>query len=288
MQVPTPLVMPSVIRIYFAARGMDGRSFPAFVDVSRSNPLQVLAVHDAPILTYGPPGTFDDDGIMPACAILVGSDVWLYYSGWNRRRNIPYHNTTGIAIARDGLVFSRMFNGPILERTHLEPYMAVTPWVIRDADRWRMWYVSGTKWKLVDQKYEPVYAIKYAESEDGIVWHRNNILAIPQEHDDEACAHPTVVLRDNRYHMWFCYRDSHDFRDGQGSYRIGYAQSHDALTWHRLDSLSGIAPSSTGWDSTMLCYPSVVELGDNLLMFYNGNGFGSSGIGCALWEGPLP
>jgi len=181
-----------------------------------------------------------------------------------------------------------MFGGPILERTPREPYMAVTPWVTRELHLWRMWYVSGLNWLRVGDRYEPVYGIKYAESIDGIAWARQGTLVVPQKHDAEACAHPTVIRRAGKYHMWFCYRDTLDFRDGRGSYRIGYAASPDGVAWLRQDELAGIDVSPMGWDATMLCYPSVIEWNGTLLMFYNGNSFGQSGIGCAVWEGPLP
>jgi hypothetical protein len=289
MQVPAPVLLGSRIRVYFAARDMRGMSYPAYLDVDARDPTRVLAVHDAPVMRHGPPGTFDDEGIMPACALHQGGVLWLYYSGWNQRRTIPYHNTTGVAVSRDGGAwFERMFDGPILERTPHEPYIAVTPWVMQCGDIWQMWYVSGTTWKRVNDKFEPVYAIKYADSMDGIHWRRPNVLAVPQRHPDEACAHPSVIARDGRYHMWFCYRDTVDFRDGRGSYRIGYARSSDGVRWERDDASSGIEVGSEGWDAKMICYPSVLEADGRLLMFHNGNSFGQSGIGCAVWEGPLP
>jgi len=166
--------------------------------------------------------------------------------------------------------------------------MAVTPWVMREENIWRMWYVSGLSWPKVGDSLEPVYAIKYADSNDGINWRRSNLLAIPQRHAMEAMARPTVNRRGDKYHMWFCYRDSVDFRDGKGSYRIGYAQSMDGIKWQRNDQLAGIEPSAAGWDSKMLCYPYVIDVDGELVMFHNGNSFGQTGIGCAVWEGPLP
>ena len=289
MQVPAPLLLEDRVRVYFAARNRNGKSYPVFIDVARHDPTRVLRIREEPVMGYGPPGSFDDEGIMPACVVTQENAVWMYYSGWNRRQTVPYHNTAGIAVSHDGgETFFRMYDGPILERTLHEPYMAVTPWVIRLESRWQMWYVSGTGWRLVEGAYEPVYAIKYADSQDGIVWKRENTLAIPQRHPAEACAHPTVLIRAGRYHMWFCYRDSHDFRDGAGSYRIGYASSIDGLAWTRNDALAGIRKSEEGWDAAMLCYPSILEMDGRLLMFYNGNGFGRTGVGCAVWEGDLP
>lgn len=289
MQGPVAVALDDRIRVYFAARGRDRKSFPGYVDVDRKNPSRVLAIHDEPIMPLGPMGTFDDEGIMPACALPVGNELWMYYSGWNRRVTIPYHNTTGLARSTDGgQHFERLFEGPILDRTPLEPYMAVTPWVMRHDALWQMWYVSGLGWLEVEGLLEPIYGIKYADSEDGINWIRSGNIVIPRRHSAEAIARPTVVRRDGRYHMWYCYRDSVDFRDGKGSYRIGYSFSPDGRIWTRADALAGIEPSPEGWDSTMQCYPYVVELDNHLFLFYNGNSFGQTGIGCAVWEGSLP
>ncbi|WP_177219766.1 hypothetical protein [Nitrosospira multiformis] len=166
--------------------------------------------------------------------------------------------------------------------------MAVTPWVAREGDIWRMWYVSGLGWQSVEGSLEPVYGVKYADSSNGIDWRRSNLLAISQHHALEAIARPTVIHQGDKYHMWYCHRDSLDYHDGKGSYRIGYAYSSDGIVWQREDKLAGIEPSVIGWDSKMLCYPYVIEVDGALMMFYNGNSFGQTGIGCAIWEGTLP
>ena len=36
------------------------------------------------------------------------------------------------------------------------------------------------------------------------------------------------------------------------------------------------------WEDTMVCYPFIVERNDSLFMFYNGNGFGKTGVGYAI------
>jgi hypothetical protein len=52
-------------------------------------------------------------------------------------------------------------------------------------------------------------------------------------------------------------------------------------TWERDDARAGIDVSADGWDSQMICYPAVVDLGERVLLFYNGNGFGANGFGYA-------
>jgi len=284
-QVPTVLVKEEILRIYYADRDSDGKSFPTYLDVERGDPSRVVHYHKGPLLPPGRPGTFDDEGVMPAFAIDHEGSVWLYYRGWNRRLTVPYHNATGIAVSDDGgATFRRMFEGPILDRVPLEPYLAVTPSVLRDDDRWRMWYISGVEWTRVADKYEPVYVIKYGESADGINWHRPNLLSVAPRHDREAFSHPCVIKRGDTYLMWYCHRESEDYRDGPGAYRIGFATSADGRTFDRRDDDAGITVSEQGWDSKMICYPFVVRVDGRTLMFYNGNSFGQTGIGWAVLE----
>jgi len=80
-------------------------------------------------------------------------------------------------------------------------------------------------------------------------------------------------------------RGSQDFRGAGATYRMGYATSRDLATWVREDARAGIEPSPEGWDSQMIAYPNVIQVGDRCYMFYNGNGFGQSGFGVAVLEG---
>ena len=284
-QVPTVLLRDDRLRIYYADRDAGGKSYTTYIDVSRADPTRVLYEHHLPILPRGTVGTFDDDGMMPGCCIRTSGELWLYYSGWNRGVTVPYRNSTGIAVSGDdGDSFSRKFEGPVLDRSPLEPYIAVTPTILVEGGLWRMWYVSGSRWVDIDGRLEPVYHIKYADSTDGISWRRPNHRCIAPRHELEAHSHPTVIKDGGNYHMWFCCRHSIDFRDGAGSYRIGYAFSADGINWSRDDAVHGVPVSESGWDSAMTCYPFVLAFDGGIHLFYNGNGFGRSGIGYARFE----
>lgn len=281
-QTPTPLVLDDRIRVLFAARNAAGMSFPAYADLDLQDPTRVLSIEPSAVLAPGAPGTFDDEGIMPSTIVRDGGRILLYYSGWNRRHSIPYHNSTGLAESVDvGRTFRRLYEGPVLDRTPEEPYLAVTPSVLVEDGLWRIWYVSGLRWERIGGRFEPVYVIKSATSRDGVRWERPNRTCIPQKHPLEAFSRPWVLRLEDGYHMWFCCRHSVDYRDGLGAYRIGYATSADGVDWERRDEEAGIDVSPEGWDSTMICYPSVVRVRDELVMFYNGNGFGRGGFGIA-------
>lgn len=284
-QVPTILVKNDIIRVYYACRS-NGKSFPAFFDLDRKDLNKIVRTHEEPVMTLGAPGMFDSDGVMPSCIIERGDELFMYYIGWNARSaGARYQNEIGLAVSKNGgETFERKFPGPIIGRSPAEPGLAVMPFVMHHKV-FNMWYQSGISWEFIDGQYEPVYVIKYAHSTDGIDWKRNPQKCIKSNYPLEAFSRPSVILAGDTWHMWFCYRDSKDYRDGKGAYRIGYGQSTDGITFKRVDALVGIDVGAEGeWDSKQICYPQVVKIDDRLVMFYNGNGFGQSGIGYAIYE----
>jgi hypothetical protein len=283
--VPVPdLISEDRLRIYFGPRDADGRTRVGFIDVDPSDPSLVHYVHDRPVLDLGRLGAFDDSGAMPACIVHDGSDTFLYYIGWNRGVTVPYRNSVGLAVSRDGgLSFQRVCEGPVVDRTRDEPFFTASPFVRKEDDRWRMWYASSTGWLTINEHPEPLYHIKYAESDDGIEWRRNNVTCIAPSHPEEANARPWVVRDGDRYRMWFCFRGSRGYRDDpRQSYRIGYAESADGVSWTREDDRAGIDVSEHGFDDVMITYPSVYEHRGVRHLLYNGNGFGLTGIGHAV------
>lgn len=283
-QVPTVLVKDDVVRLYYACRN-NGKAFVAYIDLDRRDLTRVMHVHEQPVFERGKPGMFDSDGVMPSCIIENHGELWLYYIGWNARaEGARYHNEIGIAVSTDGgETFERKFDGPVIGRSLTEPGLAVMPFVM--FQNWfRMWYQSATGWEKIGDRYEPVYVIKYADSVDGVNWNRLPEQCVKSNFPLEAFSRPAVTFAGDTYHMWYCYRGSEDYRDGAGAYRIGYAQSKDGINFLRCDALAGIDVGAEGeWDSKQVCYPAVVKIDDRLIMFYNGNGFGQTGIGWAVY-----
>lgn len=284
-QAPSAVEFDGKIRIYYGTRDAENRSRTGFFEVDRSDPTRLLYAHDRPVLDLGKPGTFDEDGVIASQLLNVGDELWMYYGGVSKGGSVPYRMSIGLAKSSDrGLTFSRLFEGPIVDRTRDEPYMTMAPNVIRDDDGWTMWYGSGVKWTFVAGKYEPVYVTMVAYSHDGLSWRRSGRPCIRQNSPDEANTRPAVLKTPAGYEMWFCYRRSQDYRDGQGSYRIGHAVSADGRTWERIEDDVGLEPAGAGWNARAMAYPSVVVIDGRKIMFHNGDGFGRTGIGCAVWS----
>jgi hypothetical protein len=275
-----------VLRIYFGPRDAQGLTRTTFIDVDADEPQRILQVHDRPVLDLGRLGTFDDSGAMPSSIVNHGGRKYLFYVGWNRTVTVPYRNAIGLAVSDDGgLSFERVREGPVVDRSCDEPYFTASPFVLVEGERWRLWYASCTGWLVVAGHPEPVYQVKYAESDDGIHWCRDNVTCLEYRFAGEANARPCVLRSEGIYRMWYCYRGSVSYRtDPEQSYRLGYAESLDGVRWTRRDEEVGIERSPSGWDSEMMAYPFVYEHRGRKYMLYNGNGFGETGFGYAVQE----
>jgi hypothetical protein len=274
--LPVPEARPEGLRLYVTGRDRNGcgQVGHCLVDTT-SDPPHVRDVSKEPVIPAGPLGAFDDRGASASALVRTNGRSFLYYTGWTLGVTVPFYVYVGLAISDDnGHTFSKVSRAPILDRSDTDPFLTGHPAVLIENGLWRMWYASGSAWTTVNGAPRHYYHIKYAESTDGISWRRHGVVCVDYASPDEyALGRPWVVKDGSRYRMWFSHRGA--------AYRIGYAESLDGLTWERLDERAGIDVSSDGWDSEMIEYPCIVDDGPRALMFYNGNGFGRTGIGCA-------
>ena len=293
-QAPATLVLDDAVRVYFSCRppaDATGQyvSYSAFIDLDRSNLFALRDVADVPILSLGGLGEFDEFGTYPVSVIRDGPLVRAYYAGWTRCESVPFNVAIGGAVSHDGgKTFTRLGNGPILSYTPDEPFVLSGPKIRRFDGCFYLFYIAGRKWKRVESRPEPVYKIRLAISDDGVTWRKlGRDLIESRIEDDEAQASPDVFHANGKYHMFFCYRHSADYRGKQNGYRIGYASSTNLLHWTRDDDKAGIDVSEEGWDSEMISYPHVFELDGRTYLAYLGNQVGRHGFGLAVLEGAL-
>lgn len=288
-QCTSALVFDKYVRVYFSCRpcrDQEGEyvSNTGFVDLDINNLFNILQVSQQPVLPLGDLGAFDSHGVYPTCTLRYQDQVWLYYAGWSRCKDVPFNTAIGLAISRDGgTTFQRLGTGPIVSSSLNEPFVISGPKVRRFNGQWQMYYLAGSKWILNNGRPEIVYKIRMACSNNGLDWDKINKNLIPDVLEENECqAGPDVFFKDNKYHMYFVYRYAVDFRQNPNhGYRIGYATSDDMYTWVRDDTNVGIEYSTSGWDSTMQHYPHIFVLHNKHYMLYNGNEFGRWGFGLA-------
>lgn len=261
-------------RIYFSSRDITNRSFTGSLVLDITKPQEIVELSQRPILVPGALGEFDDSGAMGSWICHNNEREFFYYIGWNLGTTVPFRNSIGVATKQPSGEFTRLYPGPIVDRSVREPQFCASCCVIPESGLWRMWYLSCTGWSVIDGRYQHQYHIKYAESSDGLHWQRDGLVAIDYADASEYAISRPSVVHDDIWRMWYSHRGK--------AYRIGYAESEDGRVWKRMDSIVGINVSSWGWDSEMIEYPYVFDHKGSRYMLYNGNGYGKTGFGLAV------
>lgn len=274
--LPVPVLFGDFVRVIYSARDQEGRAFGAWFDFCPDAPSSILDAATSPSLSPGRLGFFDDAGAMPSTAWWIGDRLQLLYVGWNLSQGVPFRHAIGLATSADGgKSFVKSFEGPLLDRSPVDPAFPSGPFVL-PGDRLRMWYASCIEWVPTADGPQHRYHLKYAESRDGVRWRRDGHIAVDFANEQEyAMSRPCVVREKEVYRMWFSARGE--------SYRIQYAESVDGKSFRRHPEIS-LDVSTTGWDSQMTAYPAVFDWKDQRYMLYNGNNYGQTGIGLAVLE----
>ncbi|TYL84553.1 hypothetical protein [Bradyrhizobium cytisi] len=281
--LPTPVHLAGdTFRFFFSSRDADKRSHVGWADVEICETPRVHEVAQMPVLAPGPDGAFDDSGVGIGSVVVTEDGVSLYYMGWNLGIRSPWRNAIGLARSSSpNGTFTRYSPGPILDRSPEDPYTLSYPHVLLfGPDDWRMWYGSNVAPAVGNADMQHV--IKQARSADGIDWTRDGKTVIGFANEAEyALARPSVAKIGDNLLMCFACRGA--------TYRIGAAISRDGgLSWKRYDAEMGLGVSEGGWDSEMTCYPALFWHKARLWLAHNGNGYGATGFGLAVWEGSLP
>jgi len=284
-QTPIPLHLEkNLFRIYFGSYDEQRRGNIYSLELDLDYPNQIRNLTTTPIVRMGEYGFYDDNGLIPSDLQIHNGKIYLYTIGFSQKNRILFDAAPGLASSHDmGKTFEK-FTGPVIDRTIDDPCFATSPCVIHDEGVFKMWYVSGQKWEEDESgRYKHYYVIRSKTSLDGIYWDAKSHISIDFQNEYEyAIARPSVIRDLNGvYKMWYCFRAQPDVE----TYRIGYAESEDGLSWTRKDHLmKSFDVSAEGWDSEMICYPSVFDHDGKRYMFYNGNGYGRSGFGLAVLE----
>lgn len=266
-------VEDGVFRVYLSLRDRDGRARIGSTLLSMRGAPALAPLDPQPVLDIGALGAFDDSGVTTSSLVQDGARRILYFTGWSRGVTVPFYLAAGAAVSDDGGPFTRLSSAPLLDRSHIDPFLTASPFVMVDDGRWRMWYVSATEWRSHAGGPRHYYHLRYAEGADGLTWDRRGVVALDYAGPDEhAFARPVVIRDGSSYRMWYAIRGDR--------YRVGYAVSNDGIRWERRDD-EGLRPGEADWESEMVEYPWVFDCAGVRYMLYNGNDYGRTGVGLA-------
>jgi hypothetical protein len=268
-QLPTVLVDQNHIRVYYSFR-LNTQSFVNFFDTDTNDPCRIKYENQYPIFTPGKKGCFDDSGVMPSSIVNFNGRDILFYTGWNiDKGKVPYGHGIGIAeLCQDRV--TRKYDGPVLDRTIETPYLVNSARVLNFENKLEMWFCNGIRW---DENF-PIYTIAHALSDNGINW----IVDKKSEFGkiDFAYSRPAIMKKNGQTSVWCSCKSKNT------PYQIMYARQQDAC-W--LENYDNVFDNSTqDWESEMVCYPEIFNIDNTYYMYYNGNGYGQTGVGLAIWR----
>jgi hypothetical protein len=265
--------------VYFSPRDRLGKSY---IYKASFNPVSQKMGLPVEVCAPGIPGEFDDYGSMVSWIHRDGPRVLIYYVGWNIGISVPFRNSVGLIVnGAKGI-------GPILDRSRFDP--------IGIGACCRMeWYTSLLGWDIRFGKRQAIYHIVNGHPHSIAITFKNDAefaIARPcviQDHVHQPDfknsgngsfydrhLYPPFIYLPN-YRMWYSYRGE--------QYRIGYAESHDGVSWRRMDDEVGIDVGKTGdFDDLAVCYPHVFDCDGQRYMLYNGNNYGKTGFGIAILD----
>ncbi len=292
-QGPQALVFDDKTRVYFSTRSLDSTGkYVSHINYVDYQPdfSEIIKVSTTPCVTPGSLGSFDEHGIFPMSPFQWQDKLLAFTCGWSRRTSVDIDMSIGLVESFDqGDSFQRIGHGPVLSASLNEPFLIGDPYPISRGQYFELYYIFGTKWQKSPQGVpERTYRIGSLQSSSETSFKRisDGLQLIPVKSDTEAQAMPTVIVTKNEDLMFFCYRDTFDFRGGanSNSYRLGFATKKHGEIWQREDwNAPPINKNSDDLEEFMQCYPNAHIRGNTVYLLYNGDDFGRFGFNLATY-----
>jgi hypothetical protein len=276
--LPTPLVMGDRVRVFYAACDAEMRGRIFFADFEREPPFALIAVSPQPVLDVGAAGSFDCDGVNPSQVFEAEGRLALLYIGWRRGpAEAPYTLCAGLAFSDDGGRSFERWLEPLLPPREGERLFRTAPFLNREAQGWRLLYIGGDRFVAGESgRMTPVYSLMELRGANPWVWSGpGRVLMAPDvEAGEVGFGRPVVVRRDGEAERLMV-----SLRTRSG-YRLMESDMPEGPAVRRV--LTPVIPGPfEAWERQMTCFGAPCVAGANELLFYNGNGYGLSGLGLA-------
>jgi predicted GH43/DUF377 family glycosyl hydrolase len=123
---------------------------------------------------------------------------WSCIKWTEKEGTVHYNNVIRYAVSSDGIHWTTHPH-ICIEPDYQDEFSIGRPCVIKEYNRYRMWYSI--------RSFSKLYALGYAESEDGIHWQRKDdeldITTSPSGWDSEMICYPVVININGTLHMFY-------------------------------------------------------------------------------------
>lgn len=280
--IPTPIKIGNVLRIFGTVRDEQGIGRIMRIDLDANNPSKIIEDSYKLVLDLGQDGCFDDNGVMPGCFFWDRDRLYMFYMGFQKVGKVKFYAFTGLAVSYDnGENFSRVSEVPVMDRMDNERYVRAIYDVVKKDDLYYIFYSTANKWEKINNNVYGSTKINLLVVSDLLNFNSkiNGFECVKIDAFNYRYGHPKVFQHKDKYLM-YCNSDNVNKEYGMAKF-----ESRDLYSWVKVEN--DIERSSSGWDSTMLTYPTLYQNQEKIFMFYNGNNMGETGFGYAELVGSL-
>ena len=256
--------------ILVSGRGADNRSR---IGVARgkidSGNFSIGQIDANPILDVGTHESFYRDGVSYPWLFEIDGRQALLFTGWIRRGD-SFLNQLGIAYRSDDEEPWTVSPRPLFP-DHGQGTGSACYWASPDGPLLAV--TSFTGWRRHRAKQIPTYEIRWAHLRRQGVWELGERVSGLGQASDNAVARPAITQVDGHV-IGMC-----SVRKGNTYSIEGGLWNGASFTDHRVLHFE---PAGDGWESGSVEYAHLSQADDSVVVMYNGNGFGQTGLGAAV------
>lgn len=263
-------------RVFFSSRDSDQRSHVGWVDVVfNSDHSFKTSFGTSPVVCPGNAGTFDEHGVSGSYFEIVDKRLRVWNFGWQRLQGKAWSNAIGLAEISIYDAESTAENTLIIKSNEFEQHGLAYPYIISQNSIRHLFYGAFDLYGVPSLNEPYSFISKRAEiGDDFRLSDRSPMIA--HLNGKSAQSRPCIIRDGSGYRAWVSVKGD--------KYEICSAYSLDLRNWYWSDEGYDLRPNGLNEESQEVCYSHVVDFMDSRLMFYNGDGFGKSGIGIAKWQ----
>ena len=264
----------SIFDIYITGRDILNRSRIGHGTWSPDDPTRLISIDSNPCIELGPIGSFADNGTSYPSVIKFEERYFMYFTGWNIGKTVPFYNNVGLAISKTPQgPFEYLSYAPILNLCHEEPFGSGSSFCRYNSKEkvFELFYTSFQKWIKSKDKISHTYCIKKTTSIDGCNWVRPGVFIIKNTSKEDAIISRPSLMSDSE--IFYCKRGENN------KYKIYRSQKMENGKWINDKSPCIASGFNNEWDGHEQCYPFVFSYKSKDYMFYCGNNYGKDGLG---------
>ena len=260
----------NLVRIFFNSRDKNERSsvYSIDFDLDRLRPIpDTLKVQ----FLLDPSDSYFKDGVSLGSHFQLDGLSWIGFMGWINPTFKHWYGTIGKFQLNANLDFESIDEKPWFDLDNQDQTSLSYPAVYTSKNTMHVWYGTTLTWD--GGNGEMIHILKEKVSKDYVRFESTNRMVEWEMGESQAFSRPSILKIHDHFLMAFSVRGN------ATKYRIGFGLIEDSSSV--VKQICTFSTSSSKWESEMVEYPYLVAHGDSVFMFYNGNGYGKSGIGLA-------